>query len=763
MNTIKNKTLYQLLAKPLVIPDYQRDYAQGRLHDLKIQDTREKFVRDIISATNCEHPTHMGLVFGANNRGLNGFVAVDGQQRLTTCFLFHLYISKILGDDADKELQLRLRRFIWRNRIYTSEFIEFLFEFKMQSLQNSPNNLSDEFKKSMDYFSIWEKDPTVNNILTMLDEIHLQLKGTDINKFREMERNLVSPDCRLNFDYMQLESDTDEFQYQKMNSRGRDLTTYEHFKQKLQSESAITEKIKEKMDNKWLIFFDELIRKTHANVEADVFYQNYINETALWMGIKYNGEYLDKYIDQITQSKLKENRTDIAFVEFGAYKEFIDNISNVEEIIDWIANNYDSINEVTENFRYEDEKTKLSEIFSSATYQTRVVNYAICHYAKETNYTKLNNDSFSLWWRPIHNLIANTEIDKGNIAEIIKAIDSIPAMRIYEYLKKNSKIDSFSGYQIQEEQKKAKMCIENPELTKLFSAQEKREDFHGQIGVLLPDTDTVTHEEWNKIVKLYESLIGNNYRDKIEFKFIQAMLTFADDEDWNNIKNIQLKYKTGHLRGGRIPARWIHKMLFKYMEECYSPKSFFEACINKFLLSYETKSYDVQKKTSWIKYFLDNASECEDRFNNSGFGKIAWADGNLWLYKKKNKNSEDLILTNRRKVLIEKLIEKEMLQESFPDEHDVYSHYLANSNLKITFTPNRIWIGIPKCREVNIPSPLPPDIEESIAYKAWQWLPEDITNNFYESEDKKIEDYLENITIKLEELCNKFLKDLNII
>lgn len=37
----KNKTLYQLLSDMLIIPDYQRDYAQGRTNDLKIEDTRK--------------------------------------------------------------------------------------------------------------------------------------------------------------------------------------------------------------------------------------------------------------------------------------------------------------------------------------------------------------------------------------------------------------------------------------------------------------------------------------------------------------------------------------------------------------------------------------------------------------------------------------------------------------------------------------------------------------------------------------------------
>ena len=239
-----DKTLYKLLSEPLLVPDYQRDYAQGRVNDLKILDTRVNFVADIIAAaTNQEH-IHLGLVFGSDNNGLQGFVAVDGQQRLTTCFLYHIYICKSLAGQANENLSIRLRKFGWFGRIYASEFTEFLLD----SVWNvKPNKtLSDIFKQSKDYFTIWENDPTVNNMLVMLDEIHRQMSKITDYTLKDIESNLISDNCKLNFDYMKLEPGTDEFQYQKMNSRGRDLTSYELFKQKFLSECHVSEDLKEK-------------------------------------------------------------------------------------------------------------------------------------------------------------------------------------------------------------------------------------------------------------------------------------------------------------------------------------------------------------------------------------------------------------------------------------------------------------------------------------------------------------------------------------
>lgn len=321
----KNKTLYQLLSDMLIIPDYQRDYAQGRTNDLKIEDTRKNFVKDIIAAANNNRATHIGLVFGSNNNGLEGFVAVDGQQRLTTCFLFHLYISKRLGDKANPELSIRLHNFGWYGRIYASEFTDFLFDINFDEDIANINKLSNVFKLSREFFPIWENDPTVNNILVMLDEIHSRLKNLNGSTLKEIENNLISDSCKLNFDYMKLEDGTDEFQYQKMNSRGRDLTTYELFKQKFMSEYPVPDAIKEKMDNDWLIFFDKIA--TDYSSESDIFFQNYINETALWMGVKYMSDSYG-YISQIEESKIKGNRTDVAFVSFDAYKEFCEHMSD---------------------------------------------------------------------------------------------------------------------------------------------------------------------------------------------------------------------------------------------------------------------------------------------------------------------------------------------------------------------------------------------------------------------------------------------------
>lgn len=187
---VRDKTFYQLLSELLLVPDYQRDYAQGRINDKKIEDMRKQFVKDILAASVNEKQTHLGLVFGSNNNGLKGFVAVDGQQRLTTCYLFHLYLSKRLGKNSNSELSTRLSNFVWHGRLYASEFTEFLVNTIWEVPTEMHPPLSKIFKQSVDYFVIWEKDPTVNNMLVILDEIHLLMWQLNEDSLKRIETNV---------------------------------------------------------------------------------------------------------------------------------------------------------------------------------------------------------------------------------------------------------------------------------------------------------------------------------------------------------------------------------------------------------------------------------------------------------------------------------------------------------------------------------------------------------------------------------------------
>ena len=86
----------------VVIPVIQRDYAQGRLTE-KITELRENFVKDLLGyIEDDERKSHdLDAVYGSVQQ--NQFIPLDGQQRLTTLFLLHLYLAGMNGDNDFKD------------------------------------------------------------------------------------------------------------------------------------------------------------------------------------------------------------------------------------------------------------------------------------------------------------------------------------------------------------------------------------------------------------------------------------------------------------------------------------------------------------------------------------------------------------------------------------------------------------------------------------------------------------------------------------
>ena len=81
------------------IPLIQRDYAQGR-PSKKITSIREKFIKDIYNCIINKTRLNLDFVYGATNG--KRFIPLDGQQRLTTLFLLHLYLDGLRGEQNEK-------------------------------------------------------------------------------------------------------------------------------------------------------------------------------------------------------------------------------------------------------------------------------------------------------------------------------------------------------------------------------------------------------------------------------------------------------------------------------------------------------------------------------------------------------------------------------------------------------------------------------------------------------------------------------------
>ena len=212
----------------ILVPMIQRDYAQGRT-DKKATDVRNNLLTDIFS---CKY-VYFDLVFGSkekriiDGKEMNCFIPVDGQQRLTTLFLLYLYGQK----NQNSFQELDLSKFSYDTRRAASDFCKSITSEEW-SVTND-KKVSDIIKDSSWFMNYWEKDPTVEGMLNMLDAIH--------EKCKEIS---VYPDLRkVTFYFFDLESNgLNENLYLKMNSRGKPLTAFENLKAKM--EKALPEDVK---------------------------------------------------------------------------------------------------------------------------------------------------------------------------------------------------------------------------------------------------------------------------------------------------------------------------------------------------------------------------------------------------------------------------------------------------------------------------------------------------------------------------------------
>lgn len=202
------------------IPLIQRDYALGREQE---QKKRKRFL-DTLHDGVIREGINLDFVYGSRDEK-NKFIPLDGQQRLTTLYLLHWYAAKHESIESDKWREL-LSGFTYKTRLSASRFCENLISFTPSF--DKENSISEQIRDEVWFSASWEDDPTIASMLQVLDDI--------ANVFSDVD-NLWGKLCderKITFFLLPLENMgiTDDV-YIKMNSRGKLLTDFEHFKAEL--------------------------------------------------------------------------------------------------------------------------------------------------------------------------------------------------------------------------------------------------------------------------------------------------------------------------------------------------------------------------------------------------------------------------------------------------------------------------------------------------------------------------------------------------
>ncbi len=229
------------------IPIIQRDYAQGR-QNKDVARIRKQFIGVLHNALT-QNFSSVKLDFVYGNIEAGSLIPLDGQQRLTTLFLLHWYIAKHEKvNDSDYSF---LQNFTYKTRFSSRDFCEKLVgdmpDFSLNSIS--------EWIIDQNWFMFsWIDDPTIHSMLVMVDEIHQIFKDTS----GLWDKLIQHDNPAISFYFLPLKDMglTDSL-YITMNSRGKPLTEFEHFKAefekviKKESEHLYKEFI-QKVDNNWV-------------------------------------------------------------------------------------------------------------------------------------------------------------------------------------------------------------------------------------------------------------------------------------------------------------------------------------------------------------------------------------------------------------------------------------------------------------------------------------------------------------------------------
>jgi len=461
----KKYSFWNLISKyHIEIPAIQRDYAQGRKTEERVA---KLLINDLFNALKPVdakkinlHFVYGKIVSGEDER--QTLIPLDGQQRLTTLFLLHWFLSiNILSADERNTLV----RFTYETRPSSKDFC---FKLVKEGIKyKDSEKISGQIKKAKWFFLSWENDPTILAMLNMLDIIRDIFGQPDEIKFK----NLIKEDSPVQFHFLPLDRfNMDDKIYVKMNSRGKPLTDFENFKAKFSVLFDIENKeCKSKLDNEWLdIFWNFEKEKEEISVkEVDKkFYNFLINAT-----FNFCAEIKD--IDK----DFKDN-----FYIFDEYKSIYSNSKTLEQLIK-ILNSLISFNNK--------EKYFVNFLKDNPDYDERLHFYAVMQFfINKGDLNNVNKELYDKWLRVCKNLINNTRIEDPE--DFYKAIRSMKELSgridgLYEYLSKpENEIGGIFHNQAEEEKVKAKLLLlQNEDWKTEIHDTEEHCYFDGQIGFIL--------------------------------------------------------------------------------------------------------------------------------------------------------------------------------------------------------------------------------------------------------------------------------------
>lgn len=473
------------------IPIIQRNYVQG--NDKTI---RRHFVDYLVKALTQQSSVELDFVYGAerqdtqltDNCAPNNcapqvgkvLIPLDGQQRLTTLWLLHGYLlaleqvnnhpEQLSPEEREAQCQL-LARFVYETRQSAKDFCGYWLQEVTQRACPELVDKPSEYLRNCAWFDPeWEKEGTVTAMLGMLDEV-----ATKRAELQEVPFSRL--DC-IRFYYLHIKKfGLSNELYIRMNARGEQLTSFEHFKSsfyKVIQEHQSLSAIKEKMEYDWVdALWQYRPKDTHVTDHPFMKCLSFVTEVLHIKGYAKGTE------DNI-ESVYKDPKA-VTYLE-----QTLDCVENLKGI------QYDHLLKNKNAKTFQD---ILARMLTKGTDDDvkRILLYTAIAYVQHHN--TINGIVPLL--RVVRNLSTNTVEQKIDLTKIYLSLDELVKVpNIYDYLAQlQGGISGFSDTQLEEEKAKAQLRLARPEVNTLLD--EIEDFFSGKIFNLLCEVaETATLNEW---------------------------------------------------------------------------------------------------------------------------------------------------------------------------------------------------------------------------------------------------------------------------
>ena len=530
--------------KNILIPLLQRDYVQG-----SVESVITPFIEQLIDK---DKHSDLNYIYGYDEKGM--FVPIDGQQRLITLWLLHLYCAAKSHDEFNVRLQFMSREF-------ANDFSEKLSENLaglLNKMKDDKTELLDKIIVNQSWFiSSWQRNETVRGMLNTLSYIQRKCSGIDVN---DLWKQLNSENSHITFSFLNMgeEQGLDDDIYIKMNGRGRPLSVFENLK------SWMDEKVKKKTEewaNKWALLMD--------NEWTDLFWKNRNREQEHPEEI--DDEQLYCFCNLLilywmkNKDKLQEKLKSIKDKELYLYEDLLrllkkGNVADdIETIISYLFEQLQKgelpplvwIERLefmpAEFLRFTFDSLNTLHNLSDKIDNSEVYIGKIKAGQTETNYLSMSEGTFGRtlpllyaillcndteklhnWLRVCRNLIENTQIGQAELPNILENLDNFYAYvkdkDLSNVLAKDEKTNTsllrkFNTSQVEEEHQKAKLPLE---FRTTIEKLENHPFFFGRIGIVF-------------------KVLGNNIAlsELDKFKKCTAVLsTIFSDENTKGVREI---------------------------------------------------------------------------------------------------------------------------------------------------------------------------------------------------------------------------------